>query len=57
MMIDWIDYVENALKHGEKISSVLSRIENALTDIFDREYSKIIVDRLKKILLSEVSKM
>lgn len=47
MMIDWIAFYEDAIKKDWKISTILSKIEEALIDIEGIEYSTTVKNKLK----------
>lgn len=51
-IIDWIEFIDTSLNHNWKINNTLTRIENVLIDIYDKKYSKEIMDKLNLIYLS-----
>ena len=50
-VVDWVDFIQTSLKHNWKIKGTFIKIENALIDVFGREYSNSIIERLEMYLL------
>ena len=46
-VIDWIAFVEDALAIGWGLSTALSRIEEASTDVLGREDARAVMNRLR----------
>jgi len=49
--INWIKFVDDALKHGWKKRTILSRIEEACIEVFCKDYSDIVIKKLIKIFI------
>ena len=47
LVIDWIDFYEQSQKCGWLIKTTINKIEAALLDTKGKEYTDIILDRLK----------
>lgn len=47
LLVDWCDFIDNALNSNWKISSALTKIEMAVSDIYGRDYSKEVILRLQ----------
>jgi len=45
-VIDWINFYEDALKDGYKSQTVLSKIEEAVVDVFGKKYKDNLLKRL-----------
>jgi len=51
-VIDWIEFVNTSLEHNWKLKGTIIKIEQALIDIYGREYTDIIVRKLKDLYKS-----
>jgi hypothetical protein len=47
MVVDWIDYYEEAVKHSSKPERVLEQIQNCVNDFYGPETRNEIIKRLK----------
>lgn len=50
MVIDWVDYIADALKDGHKPETVKSRILAAVGDVYGGKYASEIEKRLDVVL-------
>lgn len=50
ILIDWVDYVKDALRDGHKPNTIKSRILSAIGDIYGHIYKNEIEKRLNIIL-------
>jgi len=46
LMIDWIDFAEDALKDGWKFNTIFNKLETALVDAYGKEFK----DRVLAVL-------
>jgi len=44
--IDWLEFILTSVKHKWKLKGTLKKIENSLNDIYGKEHSEEIVNRL-----------
>jgi hypothetical protein len=50
MLVDWIDYYENAVKQGSKSDRIVERIHNCVNDFYGIETGNGIIKRLKSYI-------
>lgn len=46
-VVSWCDYLDAGIDHKWTLDRIFSIIEYSLDDIYGREYSKEVIDRLK----------
>lgn len=46
--VDWLDFIVQSVKHKWKLKGTLIKIENAMIDVYGREYSTPIINQLYK---------
>jgi hypothetical protein len=49
IVIDWVDYYKSCIDGGEKKRTILSKIENAVLDVFGKEYKDNIMPKFKPL--------
>lgn len=47
MVVDWVDYIQTALKDGHKPQTIMSRMEAALGDVYGKTYTAEIMKRAR----------
>ena len=47
--IDWLDFIFTSVEHKWKLKGTLIKIENSLNDVYGREFSLPIIERLNQI--------
>lgn len=47
-VVDWVDYVNGALKDGHNLSTVRSRIFSAVGDVYGPKYRDAVIERFDK---------
>ena len=50
LVVDWVDYIDNALADGHNKSTIKSRILAAVGDVHGSVYAKEVAKRLKLVL-------
>lgn len=50
LVVDWAEYVANALAENVKISNIKSKIESAVGEIYGPTYREAVMHRLKTIM-------
>lgn len=50
LVVDWIDYINTALRDGHKPNNIRSRIEAAVTDVHNKDYSNEVMKRIRRYL-------
>lgn len=46
MIVDWIDFYQEGLKHGWKVKTLLNRIETAIGDYYEPVHKKEVMKRI-----------
>lgn len=46
-LVDWVDFIEFSISNNWKISQTLSKIEEAVTEVYGKKYSVEIIKRLR----------
>ena len=53
MIIDWVNYYEEAVKHGSKPELILEQIQNCVNDFYGPEIRTEIIKKLKFYILNK----
>ena len=49
LVVDWLDYIQTALKDGHKPNTIQSRMEAALGDVYGKAYTTEVMKRAKAL--------
>lgn len=52
-LVDWIDFYQAAINAGMKHDRILSRLEEAISDSFGKEYCQVVISRLDNLFRSQ----
>jgi hypothetical protein len=52
MVVDWIDYYNNVVRHGSKPERIIERIHNCVNDFYGPEIGNEITKKLKFYILN-----
>jgi len=50
-VVDWIEYIQTTQQHKWGLKGTMIKIENALIDVFGREQSNPIIERLEMYVI------
>jgi len=50
-IIDWIEFINISLDSGWKIKGTISKLEDSFLDVYDPEFSKQIINKIKELYL------
>jgi len=48
-VIDWVKFVETSIDHNWKIKGTLLKLEQSFLDYYDKDFSEVIMERLREL--------
>lgn len=49
-VVDWVDFISVSLDHNWNTSTTLKRIDYSLQDVYDTQYSNVVMSQLKILM-------